>query len=885
MIGCPPNGRARNVLFLFLTLILTGCFGGGDDNAPNGATSLSGFYNIDGLILPSGSSAVDSDVNDPNASYASNDTPETAQQLYVPVILAGYLNLAGQGAPGRSTEGGDPADYYRIRLKAGDSIQLYIPNPDTTDMDLYLYRADDLTLVDAALGAGQNESLSIIEDGDYLVEVRLVDDPQMTVNASNYNLNIGSAAGGSDTAGVRLRHDFVPGEILVRVTRDQISSVTELQSILGGKNKGAVLAEGSKERVIRLSFSTGDQTRTLLHTLGLRSSSSKSVSSGFVSEPLRRKLDTLRVIKAMKRRMDIEDAAPNFIRRPFLQPSDTHFDKQWHYDLIHLPEAWDTYTGNDEVVVAVVDTGVLLDHPDLSARLTSDGYDFVSSPDMEGEESDPSDRDGIDPNPYDPGDQAEDGSTFHGTHVAGTIGAHTNNGVGVAGVGWNAARIMPVRALGVGGGTSWDIFQAVRYAAGLSNSSGTVPGKPADIINLSFGGGGLSTIEQSLFDTIRQMGIIVVAAAGNKARDDKSYPAAYDNVVSVSALDQAANLAYYSSFGDTVDVAAPGGDNTADLNGDGYPDGVLSTSGDDAAGTISLVYGFKQGTSMAAPHVAGVAALMKAVWPEMSADDFFDLLRSGAITQDLGAPGKDEIYGYGMIDAQKAVDAVLGGIVPTALIADPAMIDLGNSISTAILNIEKTGSVESPLIVDSLIDDADWLSVESETVDDDGLGTYRVSVARTGLADGAFGGLITIVSSINTVYVPVYMQVGSDDQFADAGHHYVLLLDPETHDALEEVQATLIDGIYHFSFSNVAKGQYLLYAGSDMDNDSVLGDVGNAFGAYISIDQPSVITVDKNASGLNFRTEFNINLFDSQLLCSEESTTRRLGGSGNVESD
>ena len=245
---------------------------------------------------------------------------------------------------------------------------------------------------------------------------------------------------------------------------------------------------------------------------------------------LQRKIETLTVISELKNRADVAYAEPNYIRRQQLSPSDELFDRQWHYPLINLPEAWDATKGDANVIVAVVDTGVLSDHPDLHDRLTNTGYDFVSDPDSA------MDDDGIDPDPYDDAGVKNPGfSIFHGSHVAGTIAAQTNNGIGVAGVGWNT-RIMPVRALGKGGsGANYDIMQAVRYAAGLldeqglpDNDSGTVPSQKADIINLSLSGNDYSFLEQDIYDGVRAEGIIVVAAAGNNAASQPVYPAGYD---------------------------------------------------------------------------------------------------------------------------------------------------------------------------------------------------------------------------------------------------------------------------------------------------------------------------------------------------------------------
>ena len=222
------------------------------------------------------------------------------------------------------------------------------------------------------------------------------------------------------------------------------------------------------------------------------------------------------------------------------------------------------------------------------------------------------DGDGIDSDPEDPGDEMEGRSSFHGTHVTGTIGAATNNAIGVAGIARNC-KIMPLRVLGNGGGLASDIREAIKYAAGLRNGSGKLPSKRADIINMSLGGSSRSDLDQQVINDARNAGVIIIAAAGNYASNAPMYPAAYNGVISVSAVGADKQLAPYSNYGNTIDIAAPGGNMSRDYDGDGHLDGVLSTGGNDASGPIQMVYNFKQGTSMAAPHVAGVVALMKSL--------------------------------------------------------------------------------------------------------------------------------------------------------------------------------------------------------------------------------------------------------------------------------
>ena len=303
-------------------------------------------------------------------------------------------------------------------------------------------------------------------------------------------------------------------------------------------------------------------------------------------------------------------------------------------------------TGSDGIVVAVVDTGLQMSHPDIAGSPNiMPGYDMVSDPRMG------NDGDGRDTDPNDPGDLCDPtkpGATdsFHGTHVAGTIGAAaTNNGSGVAGGAWNV-RIVPVRALGKCGGRLSDINDAIRWAAGLvpaevsdENNVWTEVwnDNPADIINLSIGLLGTCPASlQDAIDSVTEAGVIVVSAAGNARMSTSFYaPAGCRNVVTVAASDARGQIAPYSNFGPEVMVLAPGGDLTRDDNGDGKPDGVLSTKAASncydpvtGEGVENCFYAYEQGTSMAAPHVSAALALLKARDPAASREDIISMLRA-----------------------------------------------------------------------------------------------------------------------------------------------------------------------------------------------------------------------------------------------------------------
>lgn len=311
---------------------------------------------------------------------------------------------------------------------------------------------------------------------------------------------------------------------------------------------------------------------------------------------------------------------------PAATPNDPLYSSQWHYVNIGLPSAWNVVTGSSLVVVAVIDSGILFSHPDLTG-VTVLGHDFYANP----QDSDPTDA-GC-PTPSD---------LSHGSHVAGTIAARTNNSTGVAGVNWGGpgkTKIMPLRVFGNYGGvctaTSSDIIDAIAWA--MSHS--------ARVINMSFGGGGFSQSEQNAVTDAFNTGVILFAAAGNESSNCSAfYPAAYNNVVGIAATNRANGQAWYSNFGSCVDLAAPGGDTTVSV-----ANGVLSTTGTVASPTL---YRFFQGTSMATPHAAGLAALLISKGVTGPAN-IFDAMRTTAT--DLGAGGYDPIFGWGLINAANAV--------------------------------------------------------------------------------------------------------------------------------------------------------------------------------------------------------------------------------------
>jgi subtilisin family serine protease len=303
-------------------------------------------------------------------------------------------------------------------------------------------------------------------------------------------------------------------------------------------------------------------------------------------------------------------------------PDDPHYTEQWGLPRIRAPEAWDLTTG-DDLVIAVIDTGVDLDHPDLVGKLWANADEFPDNgldDDGNGYVDDSRGWDFVN------ADAEPQDDYWHGSHVAGIAAADTDNGQGVAGVSWGA-RIMPLKALNASGeGNYADVASAIVYAADNG----------ARILNLSLGGEDYSTTLAEAVGYARQRGCLLAAAAGN----DKGavlYPAANSGVLAVVATDEGDRRWYRSNHGPEVDIAAPGAD-------------IYSTTLDDA-------YLSASGTSTATPHTSGLAALVWSVQPDLTNDEVARVITEAV--HDLGTPGWDEFYGWGRIDAYRAVSSAV----------------------------------------------------------------------------------------------------------------------------------------------------------------------------------------------------------------------------------
>ncbi|RCW64415.1 S8 family peptidase [Pseudorhodoferax soli] len=402
-------------------------------------------------------------------------------------------------------------------------------------------------------------------------------------------------------------------------------------------------------------------------------------------------------VRRLRLNPDVLDVEPDVRVRRLAVPSDPDYARQWQLQppttdaaAMNMPAAWDVTTGSASVVVAVLDVGVRLNHPDLTGRLVA-GYDFVSEVEYS------NDGNGRDADPSDPGDWVNaadkrsplfstcdiEDSSWHGTFIAGQIAAATNNGLGVAGIDWQA-RVLPVRIAGKCGALLSDLLDGMRWAAGLTVAGAPANATPARILNLSFGGdAACSPSYQDVIDEITEAGALLVVAAGNEA-GTVARPADCAGVLAVGAVQEDGRKTAYSNYGAQIGIVAPGGTGTRAIYS-------LDNQGTTTPGVDT--YGLKLGTSFSSPQAAGVAALMLAVNPALTPAQLVVRMQDAArphvaVAGALRCSTNGTVpcncdtstCGAGLLDGARAVLAATSSLVPQAVAAPVATAPAGNAV-------------------------------------------------------------------------------------------------------------------------------------------------------------------------------------------------------------
>ena len=830
-LSLPQRHRViRIALLLVVGLSMAGC---GDGNGQIG--TLSGTIEISSGTRVDRDTALDLEGEGLNSSLRRpiNGVQNPDNPFPGNVIAGGYVSAYPGSYNPELGYPKDELDTLRLQLSEGQRVSVnFFPAPfnpsgepgtgDAPKTRLTLRPVgNEANEVSTAEDTELNKSVEAPQNGKHNLVIEATDgDPARYVlraTSLSENETLGQASA-----------DFEPGEAIITTEtaatggaiRAQARGPSELSSQVGsqrglGRNHFRVTMPIEREAVLPATASKA-----------------------------RSKAQTLEWIRELNATPGVASAVPNHRVRATQPALDCTNDpdqpecqdqfglQAWHYNLINAPGAWNKAAGTN-VRIAVLDTGLAwFDgdwHPGLAPNINcgEPGGCF----------------DAVD------GSLPIDHNGSHGTHVSGVAAAAATNDGHVTGVAHDS-RLIPVRVLGGSEGTVADVIEGVNWATNLAREE-----RP-DIINLSLGS---QTENPALRDAVAEAtaaGILVVAASGNAGDDRRFFPAAFPSVLAVGAVDCGGKRSSFSNFGDWLDLVAPGGGNAADC-GDGDDDFVFSSVSDENK-SLNIPVGGRQGTSMAAPHVAGVLGLMREVNPAVGMPVIRALLREGTLTQNNDTGAFDQELGRGIIDAEAAATEDLSGFA--ALAPSLERLRLDDDRQSVDLSLDAVGDEEASFDNAEVTDGGKpWLDVEPAG----GERNFRISLNTDEMEEGQF-----FRSTLNVSYkvvgasetrdyqIPVTATLEANEADRNAGAHFVQLIpaDAINDDSVsEETRQTVVeavDGRYRFEFdvSDIEPGKYFLIAGSDLDNDGSFCGPGEACAEFPVTGQPQAIEITQETS-------------------------------------
>ena len=848
-------------VFCFV-LILSACGSETKIKEKSSSTGQQESFSLSGRIVLGPDTDVDDDVEQQFSDFVPlNNDLDNAQVIANPVRLGGYLSGRQGEYLSEDSEGvsyaQDLNDFFRVSLIEGQELTLSLFHAEndvdhqgsiTTQFSLSFVSSPEELLSTLLFSEAGVNTIIAPDTGEYFIHLSALEESSVPIL---YTLSLSHPlARSASKSGLSINSNFIVDEVIVKFQEPKIVELSSKAKRSPNKTRQEKVTFLEQKYQVRFDRKAGvDAQIFVLDSDSQRKKLSfeQELSQRALSSKQRTKWRLLQAISDISAEPDVLYAEPNYIRHAtFIPPNDTEYAQQWSLPMLSLPGAWQISTG-ENVTIAVIDTGIDLNHDDLIENISDQGFDFISntasSGDGNGRDLDPSDV----------------GTSLHGTHVAGIIAAQANNNLGVAGIAYDAT-IMPLRVLGVNDvGADSDIAAAILYAAGLAEDGDPSPESPADIINLSLGGPDISITLKSAVEKAINQGVIVIAAVGNGSSSDNFYPAAYENVIGVSAINEEKKRSSFSNFGEYIDVTAPGGTGSSGELFDGFQDGILST-------LQASEYGELKGTSMAAPHVAGVAALMKSVNSSIDHLSFLMALNSGLLTDELPETSLFNFYGNGLINAAKAVSWAYEPdeeTIPTTLIFYPNRFSFIGANTDSLLNITNAGV--GTIEVSNLNSSDDWIDFRPLNVDSFGLGTYHVGIDSSAIVFNAVKiGTISFDYQENdqaiktqTLKLFVSKTLPGEDS---AGLIHIYLEKPDEGGVYVSIGGVLDQGVYTYQFDGVPAGEYYIKASTDNDGDSEVYDEGEAVGQYPLQSQPELIQVEADMSELDFQVAYPRNL-------------------------